>query len=187
MVPRRKDHAVSAVLEAHPGPHPRPVRKDQTRCFTGTGTAKTCPVRLRRIEGWNPEKQEGLVFLTHHFKRGATTIATIYQDRWQIERCFKALKQTRKIKTGGGPSATAVKSQVGTALIARLLVRSLHLKARVAWSRSKLVALLRMNLFTHRDLGGGSIRRSHHRPSSCRCRSRQRGPGNADSTPEGLT
>jgi hypothetical protein len=33
-----------------------------------------------------------------------------------------------------------------------LMLRHLQLVARFAWSLSNLVALLRMNLFTHRDL-----------------------------------
>jgi hypothetical protein len=37
-------------------------------------------------------------------------------------------------------------------LIALLLLRYLQLRARFGWSLSNLVALLRMNLFTHRDL-----------------------------------
>jgi len=45
-----------------------------------------------------------------------------------------------------------VKIQIWIALIAMLLLRHLQLVARFAWSLSNLVALLRMNLFTHRDL-----------------------------------
>ena len=37
-------------------------------------------------------------------------------------------------------------------MIAMLVLRYLQQKARFAWSLSILVALLRMNLFTHRDL-----------------------------------
>jgi hypothetical protein len=37
-------------------------------------------------------------------------------------------------------------------LIAMLLLRYLQLSSRFGWSLSNLVALLRMNLFTHRDL-----------------------------------
>ncbi|MBI3570689.1 MAG: transposase, partial [Gammaproteobacteria bacterium] len=37
------------------------------------------------------------------------------------------------------------------ALIAILLLRYLQLLSRFGWSMSNLVALLRMNLFTHRD------------------------------------
>ena len=44
------------------------------------------------------------------------------------------------------------KVQVWTALIAILLLKYLQLRSRLAWSLSNLVALLRMNLFTHRDL-----------------------------------
>ena len=33
-----------------------------------------------------------------------------------------------------------------------LILRYLQLKSQFAWSLSNLVALLRMNLFTHRDL-----------------------------------
>jgi len=65
---------------------------------------------------------------------------------------FKYLKQNLKIKTFVGTSANAVKIQIWTALIAMLLLRYLQLAARFAWSLSNLVALLRMNLFTHRDL-----------------------------------
>ena len=40
-----------------------------------------------------------MVFLTNHLAFGATTVAAIYKDRWQIELFFKALKQNLKIKT----------------------------------------------------------------------------------------
>jgi IS4 transposase len=90
--------------------------------------------------------------LTNHLTFGATTIAAIYKDRWQIELFFKALKQNLKIKTFVGTSANALKVQVWTALIALLLLKYLQLRSRFGWSLSNLVALLRMNLFTHRDL-----------------------------------
>ena len=83
---------------------------------------------------------------------GATPIAAIYKDRWQIEALFRALKQNLKIKTFVGTSANAVKIQIWTALIAMLILRFLQLQSRFKWSLSNLVALLRMNLFTHRDL-----------------------------------
>jgi IS4 transposase len=100
----------------------------------------------------DPEKHGTLVFLTNHLTFGATTIAAIYKDRWQVELFFKALKQNLKIKTFVGTSPNALKIQVWTALIAILLLKYLHLRARFAWSLANLVALLRMNLFTHRDL-----------------------------------
>ena len=77
----------------------------------------------------------------------------IDKDRWQIELFCKALKQNLKIKTFVGTSANALKVQVWTAaLIAILLLTYLQLRSRFASSLSNLVALLRMPLFTHRDL-----------------------------------
>ena len=63
-----------------------------------------------------------------------------------------ALKQNLKIKTFVGTSANAVKTQIWTALISMLLLRYLQLSSSFGWSLANLVALLRMNLFTHRDL-----------------------------------
>jgi hypothetical protein len=63
-----------------------------------------------------------------------------------------------------------MKVQVWTALIAMLLLKYLkylQLRSRFAWSLSNLVALLRMNLFTHAISGPGSIGHSRvPRPSS---------------------
>jgi IS4 transposase len=101
---------------------------------------------------WNPDKEEVLVFLTNHLRFGASTVAAIYKGRWSVELFFKALKQNLKIKTFVGTSPNAVKIQVWSALIALLLLRYMQLKSRFGWSLSNLVALLRMNLFTYRDL-----------------------------------
>jgi IS4 transposase len=151
-VTRLKEAAVYAVVEDRRIPVQRRVERNQVIRLTGVGAAEKCPHALRRIEVYDPAKDETLVFLTHHFTFGATTIAAIYQDRWQIELFFKALKQNLEIKTFVGTSANALKVQVWTALIALLLIKYLQLKVRFAWSLSNLVALLRMNLFTHRDL-----------------------------------
>jgi hypothetical protein len=151
-VTRQKDPSVYDAVEERPIPAQGRVERDQVIRLTGVGAAEKCPHDLRRIEVYDPEKDETLVFLTNHLTFGATTIATIYKDRWQIELFFKALKQNLKIKTFVGTSANALKVQVWTALIAMLILKYLQLKARFAWSLSNLVALLRMNLFTHRDL-----------------------------------
>ena len=91
-------------------------------------------------------------FLTNNFTLAASTIAAIYKDRWAVELFFKALKQNLKIKTFVGTTANAVKTQVWSALITMLMLRFMQLKSKWGWSLSNLVALLRMNLFTHRNL-----------------------------------
>jgi IS4 transposase len=74
---------------------------------------------------------------------GATTIAAIYKQRWQIELFFKAIKQNLKIKTFVGTSANAVRIQIWTALIAIVLMKLLQFRSRLKWALSNLVALLR--------------------------------------------
>lgn len=151
-VTRMKDNAQFEVLEETDSPQNRRILKDQTIRLTGVGAQEKCAHLLRRIEALRKDTGEVLVFLTNHHGLGASTIAAIYKDRWQIELFFKALKQTLKIKTFVGTSANAVKTQIWTALIAMLLLRYLQLSSRFGWSLANLVALLRMNLFSHRDL-----------------------------------
>lgn len=66
---------------------------------------------------WDSENEREIVLLTNHMKFGATTIAAIYKDRWQIELFFKALKQNLKIKTFIGTGKNAIKIQIWTAVI----------------------------------------------------------------------
>jgi hypothetical protein len=153
-VTRMKDKALYEVLGKQPVPQNRNILKDEAIILTGPHALEKCPYPLRRIEVSDPETDTIFVFLTSNFKLGATTIAAIYKDRWKIELFFKALKQNLKIKTFVGTSANAVKIQIWTALIAILILRFLQLKAQFPWSLSNLIALLRMNLFTHRDLWG---------------------------------
>lgn len=151
-VTRMKDNAQFEVIEEREPPQNRRILRDQTIELSGAGAQEKCPHRLRRIEAVREDTGETLVFLTNHHGLGASTIAAIYKDRWAVELFFKALKQNLKIKTFVGTTANAVKTQIWTALIAMLLLRYLQLSSRFGWSLSNLVALLRMNLFTHRDL-----------------------------------
>jgi hypothetical protein len=151
-VTRLKEGAVYEVVEKREVPERGPVLRDEVIYFPGLAEP-TEEYFFRRVEIWNAEKEESIVFLTNHQSFGPTTIGRIYKDRWQVELFFKALKQNLKIKTFVGTSANAVQTQVWTALIAMLVLRYLQLKAKFAWSLSNLVALLRQQLFVYRDLG----------------------------------
>ena len=150
-VTRQKGNATYTVIESREG-YIHPVLRDEIILLTGPGAAEKCPFPIRRIEFYNAEKEQIMVFLTNNMSLDAQTVADVYKDRWQIELFFKALKQNLKIKTFVGTTANAVKIQIWTALVAMLILRYCQLKASFLWSLSNLVALLRMNLFTHRDL-----------------------------------
>jgi len=150
-VTRLKRKAVYRVSERRIPPQNRGIVCDQIIRLRGPLTRKKCPQPLRRVVVRTPEG-ERLEFLTNHLTLGASTVARIYKDRWQIELLFKALKQNLRVKTFVGTSSNALHIQIWTALIALLVLKYLQLKARFGWSLSNLVALLRMNLLVYRDL-----------------------------------
>lgn len=137
-----------AVLSAPKGN----ILSDEMINLPGSGANKREFRLLRRVVVWDPVGQREIVLLTNNMKLAASTIAAIYKQRWQIELFFKAIKQNLKIKTFVGTSANAVHIQIWTALIAILLLKYLQMRSRLGWSLSNLVALLRLNLFVHRDL-----------------------------------
>lgn len=51
-----------------------------------------------------------------------------------------------------GTSENALRIQIWTALIALLLLKWLHHLSKAKWSLSNLASMLRLNLFTYRDL-----------------------------------
>jgi IS4 transposase len=102
---------------------------------------------------WDALNEREIVLLTNLMEFGSTTIAAIYKDRWEIELFFKALKQNLKVKSFVGTSENALRIQIWTALIAILLLKWLHHLSKAKWSLSNLASMLRLNLFTYRDLG----------------------------------
>ncbi len=150
-VTRLKDSALYGVVESRPVPENSNVMRDEVIVLVSQQEVGP-QARLRRIEVWVEEKNETMVFVTNNLKLAARTIARIYKERWQIELFFKALKQGLKIKTFVGTTENAVQIQIWTALIAMLILKYLQLKSTFGWSLSNLIALLRQQLFVHRDL-----------------------------------
>jgi hypothetical protein len=62
------------------------VVSDQIIYFPRLAREGEEPVLFRRVEIWDAEKQETLVFLSNLLAFGATTIAAIYKDRWRPHR-----------------------------------------------------------------------------------------------------
>jgi hypothetical protein len=151
-VTRMKTNTVYYTIEVCAVPEKGNVLSDQLVTLPSLNIEGEEPVLFRRIEYWNAEKQEILVFFTNLIHLAASTVAAIYKDRWQVELFFKALKQNLKVKSFLGTSANAVKTQIWTALIAMLILKYLQMKAKFGWSLSNLAALVRQQLFIFRDL-----------------------------------
>jgi hypothetical protein len=151
-VTRLKDNAAYEVQEKGPLPAHRNILADELIQFTGNKARKDCPCLLRRVVVWDPAGDREIVLLTNLLEFGPTTIAAIYKDRWEIELFFKALKQNLKVKSFVGTSENALRIQIWTALIAILLLKWMHHLSKEKWSLSNLASMLRLNLFTYRDL-----------------------------------
>jgi hypothetical protein len=151
-VTRLKDRADYRVVAQRPLKGCKGIVADEIIRFNAPESENKCPHHLRLVRYYNADKGEIMQFLTNNFQLAASTIASIYKGRWQIELFFKAIKQNLKVKTFLGTSENAVKSQLWTALTALLLLKFLKLKSSFGWSLSNLVSLLRMNLLTYRSL-----------------------------------
>jgi hypothetical protein len=151
-VTRLKSNADIQIVKRHPVPEGSNVLSDETVRLQTFVAGRPDLEDLRCVTIWLEDKQQELVLLTNNFTLAASTIAAIYKERWQIELFFKLLKQQLKIKTFVGTTANAVRIQIWTALIAVLVVRYLQFRSDFRWAVSNLVALLRWNLFSYRDL-----------------------------------
>jgi Domain of unknown function (DUF4372)/Transposase DDE domain len=149
-VTRLRHDAHFQVLQERPLPQRGHILSDQLIHLGSPHYQQRSPLRRIVVEvpGWD----HPLVLLTNHLGLGPTSVARIYQERWQVEVFFRTLKQNLRIKTFVGTSANALKIQIWTALIALLLLKYLQLRASYGWSLSNLVALLRQQLFVYRDL-----------------------------------
>lgn len=151
-VTRLKGNAAFQIVKQHPVPQCGNILFDETIRFTGPQTKLKYPKELRRIVVWDEENKRKVELLTNNLRLAATTIGSIYRDRWEIELFFKVLKQHLKIKTFVGTSSNALKTQIWTALIAVLLLKYLQFRSKWNLPLCRLVALLRLNLFSYRNL-----------------------------------
>jgi len=151
-VTRLKSNAQTRVVQRRPVWTEKGLTSDQTIAFTGTQTAKKCPIPLRRIGYRDPETGKHYVFLTNNFKLAAKAIADIYKARWQVELFFKWIKQNLKIKSFIGTSKNAVMTQIWIALCVYLLLAFIKFQSKLNKSMQQILRLLQLNLFEKRDL-----------------------------------
>lgn len=151
-VTRLKEGMNWRVIHHREPPKNRGILRDDEIVFEGQAASRLGQQTFRLVSILVEETGEEMTFLTNNFALGATTIAKIYRNRWNIEIFFKTLKQHLKIKTFVGESENALKIQIWTAMISVLGMKYLKALSTYGWSLSNLVAFLRLNLFTYRDL-----------------------------------
>jgi IS4 transposase len=84
---------------------------------------------------------------TNNFDLSALTITQLYKARWQVELCFKWIKQHLRIKTFYGTSENAVKTQIWIAISTCVLVAILKKQSRLEHSLYTILQVLSVSLF----------------------------------------
>ena len=151
-VTRLKKNADYRVVERNEVGRYKHISSDQIIEMKGYYTRQKCPVKLRRIRVKDPETGKYVVLLTNQMEWAATTIASVYKDRWQIEIFFKMLKQNLKITSFLGTSQNAMLTQIWIAMIAFLLLSYMKFLSTYEWTVNSLMKVLPTVLFSRRDL-----------------------------------
>ena len=153
-VTRIKSNAVYRVEESRVVPQNSNIDSDEVIELT-SAKGQLCGYYLRRVVVNDVENGRKIELLCNNLKFGATTIAAMYKQRWQVELFFKQIKQNLKIKSFVGTSENAVKTQIYCALCAIVLMnylKSVSDSKRTAckeksFSFSNMASLLRISLF----------------------------------------
>lgn len=91
-------------------------------------------------------------FISNNYRMKASTIASLYKKRWQIEVLFKRMKQNYPLKYFLGDSENAIKIQIWCSLIADFILKIVKKVAAQKWSFSNLASIVRLHLMTYIDL-----------------------------------
>ena len=145
-VTRLRTTARYRVVARRPVPQHRGIVADQDIRFTGKASHRSYPDRLRRVALRTPEGDR-LEFVTNHLTLGASTVARVYQDRWQIELFFKWIKQHLRIKAFFGTSENAVKTQIWIAVAVYVLVAIVKKRLNIAPSLYEILQILSLTMF----------------------------------------
>jgi transposase len=144
---RAKANAQLKRLYSNPVDKSTGLRCDQIVALTGFYSKKAYPEKLRRIKYYDAVNDLRLVFLTNHFTVSASTIADLYQCRWQIELFFRWIKMHLRIKSFYGTSENAVKTQIWIAISVYVLVAIIKKKLKIDLSLYTILQILSISIF----------------------------------------
>jgi hypothetical protein len=128
------------------------ILSDQIIIMGRPGNKSTTRLRARKIEYWDFESGKKFIFLTNNTSFNASTIASIYKRRWQIEILFKRLKQNYPLQNFLGDNENAIKIQIWAVLITDLLLKIVMDRLTKRWSYANIAGIVRLHLMTYINL-----------------------------------
>jgi len=109
-------------------------------------------LELRRIAYYSQKHETTFIYWTNNEELTATEIVEIYQNRWQIEKFFKRLKQNFPLNYFLGDNENAIEIQIWCALIGLLLLQVLYKENAATIAFSILAAIVSIHLMNYASI-----------------------------------
>ena len=151
-VTRAKNNLRARRVYSAPTDRSTGVIADQRVTLEGFYASQDYPEHIRRIRFADPATGQTLIFLTNNTSLPATTIATLYKNRWQVELFFKWIKQHLRIKHFFGTSENAVKTQIWSAVCTYVLIAIIKKKLQLNASLYTCLQILSVCIFEKTEL-----------------------------------
>lgn len=151
-VTRAKNNLRAKRVYSAPTDRSTGVIADQRVMLEGFYASQDYPEHIRRIRFTDPSSEKSLIFLTNNTSLPATTIATLYKNRWQVELFFKWIKQHLRIKHFLGTSENAVKTQIWSAVCTYVLIAIIKKELQLNASLYTCLQILSVCIFEKTEL-----------------------------------
>ena len=109
-------------------------------------------LQLRRIAYYSEKHSNTFIYWTNNVEHTAMDIVAIYQNRWQIEKFFKKLKQNFPLQYFLGDNNNAIEIQIWCALIALILLQVIFAEQNTTIAFSILASIVSLHLMNYTSL-----------------------------------
>ncbi len=106
-------------------------------------------LKIRRITYYSEKHKATFVYWTNNMELAAADVIAIYQNRWQIEKFFKKLKQNFPLNYFLGDNENAIQIQIWCALIGLILLQVLFQENKANMAFSILASIVCLHLMNY--------------------------------------
>lgn len=156
VVPQKDNAVFTSVEELERSDEEPLILKDEiisvTYCQIIEGISIQRTLQLRRVAYYSQKHQTTFIYWTNNKELTPTEIVEIYQNRWQIEKFFKRLKQNFPLTYFLGDNENAIQIQIWCALIGLLLLQVLHKENNATTAFSILAAIVCIHLMNYTSI-----------------------------------
>ena len=109
-------------------------------------------LKLRRVAYYSEKHNDTFIYWTNNLELKASEVIAIYQNRWQIEKFFKKLKQNFPLQYFLGDNTNAIEIQIWCALIGLVLLQVIFAEQKTTIAFSILASIVAIHLMNYTSL-----------------------------------